>query len=42
METIVGLLAVSELRVGEVIRLTNSDVGFEQGSLVMRDSKSGV
>jgi integrase len=41
METIVDLLAVSELRVGEVIRLTNSDVGFEQGSLVVRDSKSG-
>jgi len=41
METIVGLLAVSELRGGEVIRLTNSDVDFEQDSLVVRDSKSG-
>lgn len=41
METIVGLLAVSGLRVGEVIRLTNSDVDFEQGSLVVRNSKNG-
>jgi integrase/recombinase XerD len=41
VETIVGLLAVSGLRVGEVIRLTNSDVDFEQGSLVVRNSKNG-
>ncbi|MGH3721382.1 MAG: tyrosine-type recombinase/integrase [Pseudonocardiaceae bacterium] len=41
VETTVGLLAVSGLRVGEVIRLTNGDVDFEQGSLVVCNSKSG-
>ncbi|MGH3888537.1 MAG: tyrosine-type recombinase/integrase [Pseudonocardiaceae bacterium] len=41
VETTVGLLAVSGLRVGEVIRLNNGDVDFEQGSLVVRSSKSG-
>jgi hypothetical protein len=40
VETIVGLLALSGLQVSEMIRLTNSDVDFEQGSLVVRDSKN--
>jgi len=42
METMIGLLAVSGLRVGEVIRLTNDDVDFEQGSLIVRNSKNGT
>jgi integrase len=41
VETTIGLLAVSGLRVGEVIRLTNSDVDFTQGLLVVRSSKNG-
>lgn len=41
VETTVGLLAVSGLRVGEVIRLDNGDVDFAQGLLVVRSSKSG-
>jgi integrase/recombinase XerD len=41
VETTVGLLAVSGLRVGEVIRLNNGDIDFEQGLLVVRNSKSG-
>lgn len=42
VETMVGLLAVSGLRVGEVIRLTNDDVDLKQGSLVVRNSKNGT
>lgn len=41
VETIVGLLAVSGLRVGEAICLNNGDVDFAQGSLIVRSSKSG-
>jgi integrase/recombinase XerD len=41
VETIVGLLALSGLRVSEVIRLTNSDVDVAQGLLVVRNSKNG-
>jgi integrase/recombinase XerD len=42
VETIVGLLAVSGMRVGEVIRLNNGDVDFEQGLLIVRSSKNGT
>jgi integrase len=42
VETVIGLLAVSGLRVGEVIRLTTNDVDFEQGSLIVRNSKNGT
>jgi integrase len=42
VETTVGLLAVSGLRVGEVIRLNNGDVEVKQGSLVVRSSKNGT
>jgi integrase/recombinase XerD len=41
METLVGLLAVTGLRVGEVIRLDRDDVQLDQGLLVVRDSKLG-
>lgn len=42
VETIIGLLAASGLRVGEVIRLTTGDVDFEQRALVVRNSKNGT
>jgi integrase/recombinase XerD len=42
VETVVGLLTTSGLRVGEVIRLTTSDVDFEQGLLLVRNSKNGT
>jgi integrase len=42
VETIVGLLAVSGLRVGEVIRLNTGDVDFERGLLIVRSSKNGT
>ncbi len=41
IETLVGLLAVTGLRVGEVIRLDREDVDLEHGSLLVRDSKGG-
>jgi integrase len=41
VETTVGLLAVSGLRVGEAIRLNNDDVDFDQGLLIVRNSKNG-
>jgi integrase/recombinase XerD len=41
VEMIVGLLAVSGLRVGEVVCLNNGDVDFEHDSLVVRSSKNG-
>jgi len=41
LETVVGLLAVSGLRVGEVIRLDNKDIDFEVATLHVRNSKGG-
>ena len=38
-ETLIGLLAVSGLRVGEALRLERSDVDWTEGLLVIRDSK---
>lgn len=38
---LLGLLAVSGLRVGEAIRLDTSDVDWERGLLVVRDTKFG-
>jgi len=40
-ETLIGLLAVTGLRVGEAIRLDRVDVDLEHGSLLVRDSKGG-
>jgi integrase len=40
-ETLIGLLAVTGLRVGEAIRLDRSDVSFSDGLLTIRDSKFG-
>jgi integrase/recombinase XerD len=37
--TIVGLLAVTGMRVGEVLRLDDDDVDWERGVLVVRQSK---
>ncbi len=41
VETFIGLLAVTGLRVGEAIRLDRPDVDFEQGLLMVRNSKLG-
>jgi integrase/recombinase XerD len=41
METLIGFLAVTGLRVGEAIRLNRSDIDFETGVVVVRDSKGG-
>lgn len=41
LETVVGLLAVSGLRVGEAIRLDCNDVDVEQGALTVRHTKAG-
>jgi integrase len=41
VETVIGLLAVSGLRVGEIIRLDRDDVDFELGVLIVRNSKAG-
>jgi integrase len=38
---IVGLLAVTGMRIGEALRLDRSDVDLDQGLLVIRDSKFG-
>jgi integrase/recombinase XerD len=40
-ETVIGLLAVSGLRVGEILRLDRRDVAVDAGHLVVRDSKTG-
>jgi integrase len=40
-ETLVGLLAVSGMRVGEAIRLDRDDLDDERGVLVVRDTKFG-
>jgi len=39
--TLLGLLAVSGLRVGEAIRLDRGDLDLERGLLLVRDSKFG-
>jgi integrase len=41
IETLIGLLAVTGLRVGEVIRLDRDDVDLERDLLVVRNSKLG-
>lgn len=38
-ETLIGLLAVSGMRVGEAIRLSRRDVDYERSLLVVRNSK---
>lgn len=40
-ETLIGLLAVTGLRVGEVIRLDRTDVDLDGGLVVIRNSKLG-
>jgi len=39
--TLIGLLAVSGLRVGEAIRLDTGDIDSERGLLIVRDTKFG-
>jgi integrase len=39
--TLIGLLAVSGLRVGEAIRLDTGDIDWERGLLIVRDTKFG-
>lgn len=41
IETFIGLLAATGLRVGEAIRLDRQDVDFELGLLLVRNSKLG-
>jgi len=40
-ETLIGLLAVTGMRVGEVIRLDQDDVALDHGLITIRDSKLG-
>ena len=40
-QTLIGLLAVTGLRVGEAIRLDRSDLDFDRGGLTVRVSKFG-
>jgi integrase/recombinase XerD len=40
-ETLIGLLAVTGMRIGEAIRLDRGDISWEQGLLLIRDSKFG-
>jgi integrase len=40
-ETLIGLLSVTGLRVGEVVRLDRADLDLERGVLVVRNSKAG-
>lgn len=40
-ETLVGLLAVSGLRIGEALRLDRDDVDLDEGVLMVRNSKFG-
>jgi integrase len=40
-ETLIGLLAVTGLRIGEAIRLDRADVSLADGLLTIRDSKLG-
>jgi integrase/recombinase XerD len=41
VEAVVGLMAVSGLRVAEVVRLQDADVDFAEGTLTVRASKAG-
>jgi integrase len=41
MRTLIGLLAVTGMRVGEAIRLDRTDIDSHHGLLVVRDSKFG-
>lgn len=41
LEVVIGLLAVSGLRVGEIIRLNNDDVDFCGSMIIVRFSKGG-
>ena len=40
-QTLISLVFVTGMRVGEAVRLDNGDVDFEQGILTIRDSKFG-
>lgn len=40
-QTLIGLVAVTGMREGEVVRLDRNDVDLEQGLLTIRDSKFG-
>jgi integrase len=40
-QTLIGLVAVTGMRVGEVVRLDRDDVDLEQGLLTIRNSKFG-
>lgn len=40
-QTLIGLVAVTGMRAGEVVRLDRDDVGLEQGLLTIRNSKYG-
>jgi integrase len=42
MQTLIGLLASSGLRVGEAIRLDRGDIDWSQGVLHIRQSKFGI
>ena len=41
LEAVVGLMAVSGMRVAEVVRLDVTDVDFAEGALIIRASKAG-
>jgi integrase/recombinase XerD len=40
-QTLIGLLAVTGMRVGEAVRLDRADVDLDEGTLTIRDSKFG-
>lgn len=40
-ETVIGLLAVTGMRISEAIRLDRGDLDWDEGALVVRDSKFG-
>ena len=41
METLIGLLAVTGMRIGEVIRLDISEINWADGLLTVRSGKFG-
>jgi integrase len=41
MRALIGLLAVTGMRIGEAIRLDRSDIDYDHGLIVIRDSKFG-
>lgn len=41
LRTLIGLLAVTGMRIGEAIRLDRSDIDDQRGLLIIRDSKFG-